>query len=98
MFDNLPGFIWLDGDILPWKEARVHVMTHALHYASSVYEGLRFYNNKLFKAQDHYDRMLKSAGYLDFNIPSTTEELIKATERLNHIGNFKEGYVRAIAW
>lgn len=98
MFDNLPGFIWFDGIIIPWQEARLHVMSHALHYASSVYEGLRSYAEKVFKAQEHYERFHRSAGYLDFQIPHTSEELIKATEYLVKEGGYKEGYIRAIAW
>lgn len=98
MFDDLPGSIWLDGKIVSWKDARIHVMTHALHYASSVYEGLRAYGDKLLKAHQHYERFHQSANYLDFEIPYAIEELIEATEFLVKQGNYGQGYVRAIAW
>jgi len=98
MFDKLQGLIWLDGQILKWTDARIHIMTHALHYASSVYEGIRSYNNKLFKAKEHYQRLHVSARYLDFQIPYSTDELIKATEDLLKMQEYKEGYIRAISW
>ncbi|MDJ1407291.1 MAG: branched-chain amino acid transaminase [Candidatus Midichloria sp.] len=98
MFDDLPGSIWLDGKIVSWKDARIHVMTHALHYASSVYEGLRAYGGKLLKAHQHYERFHQSANYLDFEVPYAIEELIEATEFLIKQGNYDQGYIRAIAW
>lgn len=98
MFDKLPGFIWFDGTTIPWQEAQLHVMTHALHYASSVYEGLRSYSGNVYKAKEHYERFHRSANYLDFQIPYTCEELIKATDYLVREGGYKEGYIRAIAW
>lgn len=98
MFDDLPGFIWFDGQILPWKEARIHVMTHALHYASSVYEGMRSYKGKILKVQTHYERLHQSAIYLDFQVPYAIEELIAATNHLVIEGGYDQGYIRAIAW
>ena len=96
MFDDLPGFIWYDGKIVAWKDAKLHVMTHALHYASSVYEGLRSYNGKILKAKEHYQRLLKSAQYLDFEIPYSVEELTQATQNLAN--NYQQGYIRALSW
>ena len=98
MFDDLPGSIWIDGKIVPWKKAKLHVMTHALHYASSVYEGLRSYNGKILKARMHYERFHKSADYLDFKIPYSVEELMKATQGLVTNGGYINGYIRTIAW
>jgi branched-chain amino acid aminotransferase len=98
MFDNLQGFIWFDGQILEWRDAKIHVMSHGLHYASSVYEGLRSYNGKLFKAIEHYQRLHESAKFLDFMIPYSPETLIGITQDLLTVGGYKNGYVRAISW
>lgn len=98
MFDELPGFIWLDGKNIPWKDARCHIMTHALHYASSVYEGLRSYDGKIFKSKEHYARFHRSAEYLDFKIPYSEEELMEATQLLVDLGKYQSGYIRAISW
>ncbi len=98
MFDDLPGSIWLDSKIVPWKEAKLHVMTHALHYASSVYEGLRSYKGKVLKVEMHYERFHQSANYLDFEIPYSVEKLTKATQDLVINGGYINGYIRAIAW
>ena len=94
MFDDLPGSIWIDGKIVPWKKAKLHVMTHALHYASSVYEGLRSYNGKILKARMHYERFHESADYLDFKIPYSVEELMNATQDLVTNGGYINGYIR----
>jgi branched-chain amino acid aminotransferase len=98
MFDSLPGYIWFNGEFKPWTEARIHIMTHGLHYASSVYEGLRSYNGYIFKVKEHYDRLHKSANYLDFQIPYSVDELIGASEVLMGMGGYKEGYIRALSW
>ena len=98
MFDDLPGYIWFDGAIIPWKDARIHIMTHSLHYASSVYEGLRCYRGRVLKALPHYQRMQESANYLDFALPYNSEELADATNKLIALGNYNNGYIRAIAW
>ncbi|CAK8163144.1 putative branched-chain-amino-acid aminotransferase [Candidatus Xenohaliotis californiensis] len=99
MFSELSGSnLWFNGKIIPWQEANIHIMTHALHYASSVYEGLRSYHGKIFKATEHYQRLHKSAAYLDFQIPYTSEELIEATQQLIIRDKYQYGYIRAIAW
>jgi branched-chain amino acid aminotransferase len=98
MFDTMPGRIWLDGEMVEWTEAQLHVMSHALHYASSVFEGLRSYDGRLFKGTEHYERFHQSARHLDFEVPYATEELLRATEALIADGGLREGYVRALAW
>ena len=97
-FDDLPGNIWIDGEFFPWKEAKVHVMTHGLHYASSVYEGLRAYNGRIFKAYEHYKRLIESAKYLGFDLLYSADELMLATQQLIYDCNYKNPYIRAIAW
>lgn len=98
LFENMPGHIWLDGKIVPWADARVHVMTHSLHYASSIFEGLRTYDGKVFKAQQHYERLHASAEYLGYKLPYSVAELVDATERIVALDGYKQGYVRALAW
>jgi len=98
MFDNLKGLIWMDGKIIDWSSARCHIMTHALHYASSVYEGIRSYDGKLFKGIEHYERLHTSAEYLDFKVPYKPEELVHISQKIIKKQKFKEGYIRAISW
>ena len=68
-FDDRDGFIWYDGALIPWREAKLHVLTHALHYASAVFEGERSYGGRIFKLQEHSQRLLDSAAVLGFQIP-----------------------------
>ena len=68
-YDDRDGFIWLDGKIIPWRKAQVHILTHALHYASSVFEGERAYNGKIFKSKNHSSRLIESGKMLDMPIP-----------------------------
>lgn len=98
MFDCLEGSIWLDGRILPWEDAKIHVMTHALHYGTSVYEGIRSYRQEMFQGLAHYQRLLHSAELLDFHIPYTAETLLHATQQLLDHGNYQLGYIRALSW
>ncbi|MCF8462784.1 MAG: branched-chain amino acid transaminase [Rickettsiaceae bacterium] len=98
MFDDVSGYIWIDGEIVAWKDARIHIMTHSLHYASSVFEGLRCYKNKVLKALPHYQRMQESAKYLDYDLPYSPQELVDATNKLIELGKYNFGYIRAIAW
>ena len=97
-FDQREGSIWFDGQIVPWKEARVHVLTHGLHYGSSIFEGERAYGGKIFKSRQHSERFLKSAEYLDFQIPYTVGELIEAKQLVVDKNGFKNCYVRPVAW
>ena len=77
-YDDRDGKIWLDGNFVDWRDANVHVLTHAMHYASSVFEGERAYNGKIFKSVKHSERFKKSANLIDFEIPYTVEEIEKA--------------------
>ncbi len=97
-FDDRDGFIWLDGKLQPWREARIHVLTHALHYASCVFEGERAYNGKVFKLTEHTQRLIDSAKILGFDIPYTREALEKATNDTLAANNMKDAYVRPLAW
>ncbi|MDE3060134.1 MAG: branched-chain amino acid aminotransferase [Pseudomonadota bacterium] len=97
-FDDRDGFIWMDGKIIPWRDAKLHVLTHGLHYASCVFEGERSYNGKVFKLREHSERLLNSAKLLGFTIPYTLEEVEKATLEILAKQNIKNGYVRPVAW
>ena len=97
-FDKREGEIWMNGVFVPWQEAKVHVLTHGLHYASSVFEGLRVYDGKIFKLQEHSERLHRSAELLDMVIPYSVEVLNDACREAvirNHMTN---GYIRPIAW
>jgi branched-chain amino acid aminotransferase len=97
-FDDRDGFIWCDGRLVPWRDAKLHVLTHGLHYASSVFEGERVYNGKVFRLEDHNERLFNSARILGFEVPATMDELAKATREVISSNNIVEGYVRPIAW
>lgn len=92
------GIIWMDGKFIPEQEAQTHIMTHGLHYASAVFEGMRAYNGKVFKLQEHHERMHASAEKLGFKIPYTVDELNKIVQELLQKNNLKDAYVRPIAW
>jgi len=68
-YDDRDGMIWMDGHLVPWRDAKVHVLTHALHYGSSVFEGERAYNGRIFESKKHSERLIQSANYLDMPIP-----------------------------
>ncbi len=97
-FDDRDGLIWYDGDLKPWREAKVHVLTHALHYASSVFEGERVYSGAIFKLTEHSERLIASAGILGFEIPYGVEEIDKACRDVCEANGIVDGYVRPIAW
>ena len=97
-FDQREGWIWMDGKIVPWKEATVHVLNHGLHYASSVFEGMRVYNGKIFKLTEHSERLIRSGKLLGFDVPYTVEELNKASEEIVKKQGIEDGYVRPVAW
>jgi branched-chain amino acid aminotransferase len=81
-FDQRDGWIWFNGEIVPWKEAKVHVLTHGLHYGSSVFEGERAYDGVIFKSTEHSIRFKKSAEIMDFEIPYSVEELNAAKDKV----------------
>tara|TARA_B100001057_G_scaffold255946_1_gene256197 strand:- start:9107 stop:9976 length:870 start_codon:yes stop_codon:yes gene_type:complete len=97
-YDDRDGKIWLDGDFVDWRDANVHVLTHAMHYASSVFEGERAYNGKIFKSLEHSERFKKSANLIDFEIPYTVEEIEKAKYQSLQENGLTDAYVRAFAW
>jgi len=97
-YDDRDGKIWLDGSFVEWRDANVHVLTHAMHYASSVFEGERAYNGKIFKSWEHSERFKKSANLIDFEIPYTVEEIEKAKYQSLEKNGLTDAYVRAFAW
>lgn len=97
-FDDRDGYIWFNGELQPWRESRPHVLTHALHYASSVFEGERIYNGKVFKLEEHTDRLFFSAETLDMELPYDRDTINAATYEAIRANNITDGYVRPIAW
>ena len=97
-FDQRDGWIWFNGEIVPWKEAKVHVLTHGLHYASSVFEGERAYAGKIFKTTEHSERFHNSARIMDFNIPYSVAELNAAKDKVVELNGGGDQYVRPVAW
>ena len=97
-FDNRDGFIWFDGALRPWREANVHILTHAMHYASAVFEGQRCYGGTVFKLAEHSQRLIESARLLGFEIPWTREQIDAATNETIAANGFVDCYVRPIAW
>ncbi|EEB84397.1 branched-chain amino acid aminotransferase [Roseobacter sp. GAI101] len=97
-YDDRDGKIWMDGKMVDWRDANVHILTHAMHYASSVFEGERCYNGKIFKGREHSERLRKSAQYLDFEIPYTVDEIEAAKYEMLQANGWTDAYVRAIAW
>ena len=97
-FDQRDGFIWQDGEFVAWKDAKVHVLTHGLHYASAVFEGERAYGGEIFKLTEHTERLHESARILGFEIPYSVEEIDNACRELLKKQGFEDAYVRPIAW
>ena len=97
-YDDRDGKIWMDGKLVEWRDANVHLLTHGLHYASSVFEGERCYNGKIFKGVEHSERLKKSAQYLDFEIPYSVEEIEAAKYAMLEANGWTDAYVRAVAW
>ncbi|MEQ5776631.1 branched-chain amino acid aminotransferase [Thalassospira sp. NFXS8] len=97
-FDNRDGFIWFNGELKPWRDSTLHVLSHALHYASAVFEGERAYNGKVFKLAEHGERLIKSGKILDMTIPYSSTELDAAVMETLKANNIVDGYVRRIAW
>ncbi len=97
-FDDRDGWIWLDGQLVPWREAKVHVLTHALHYASCVFEGERMYDGEIFKLTEHNERLFRSAEILDFTIPFTVAQIDEACKQTAAKNGFDNCYVRPLAW
>ncbi|MBC7133139.1 MAG: branched-chain amino acid aminotransferase [Roseovarius sp.] len=97
-YDDRDGKIWMDGKLLEWRDANVHVLTHALHYASSVFEGERCYGGKVFKSREHSARLLKSGELLDMPIPYTVDEIEAAKRAVLEANGFSDAYLRVVAF
>jgi branched-chain amino acid aminotransferase len=97
-YDDRDGWIWLDGQLVPWREAEVHVLTHALHYASSVFEGQRAYGGEIFKLTEHSTRLRRSAELLGFEIPWTVEQIDEACREVLRANQLEDAYMRPLAW
>jgi len=97
-YDDRDGEIWFDGVMVPWREARLHVLTHGLHYASAVFEGERVYGGNIFKLRAHTERLIKSAEILGFKIPYTADQIDAACKQVVTANGLTDAYVRPIAW
>src|SRR5665213_4258542 len=97
-FDDRDGVIWLDGKLVPWRDANIHVLTHALHYASCVFEGERVYGGRVFKLKEHSQRLIDSGRILGFEVPYSRAEVGAATNEEVRAMGITDGYVRPIAW
>ncbi len=96
--ENKEGLIWYNGDLVDWKDAKLHLLSHGLHYASSVFEGERAYSGKIFKLNEHTERLLDSASQLDLNVPYTLSEIKEACCLVLEKNNLKDAYIRPIIW
>ncbi len=97
-FDNREGWIWMNGDFVPWRNAKSHIITQGLHYASAVFEGERAYKGKIFKSLQHTKRLFNSARIIGITIPYTETEINQAKVDLINKMNFRDCYVRPIVW
>ena len=97
-FAERDGYIWLNGKLVPWRDANIHVLTHGLHYASSVFEGERVYDGEIFKLREHTDRLIESARILGFKLEQTAEEINEASRQTVFANKIVDGYVRPVAW
>ena len=96
--DQRDGWIWFDGELTPWKDATVHVLTHGLHYASCVFEGQRAYGGEIFKLREHSERLIASGKMLDFDIPYTVDQIDDACREILTKNNLVDAYMRPVAW
>ena len=97
-YDDRDGYIWMDGEFVPWRDTKVHLLTHALHYASSVFEGERAYNGVIFKSRQHSERLHNSAKIMGFDIPYTVDQIEDAKKEALARSGLESAYIRAIAW
>jgi branched-chain amino acid aminotransferase len=97
-YDDRDGFIWMDGDLVDWRNAKVHLLTHALHYGSAVFEGERAYGGKIFESEKHSQRLLASGKAMDIPIPYTVEEIEAAKAVTMKANNLTDAYVRVVSW
>jgi branched-chain amino acid aminotransferase len=97
-FDDRDGFIWFDGRLVPWREAKVHVLTHGLHYASSVFEGQRVYDGDIFRLKEHTARLFASGRMMGFDVPYGEDEINRACKEVVAANKMQNGYMRPVAW
>jgi len=97
-FDDRDGVIWMNGEMIEWRDARTHTLTHALHYGSQVFEGERAYGGTVFKGREHTLRLRKSCQYLDFDLPVSDAELDQIKDDVLAANNIVDGYIRAFCW
>ena len=97
-YDDRDGLIWLDGALVDWRAANVHILSHALHYASSVFEGERAYGGRIFRSREHSERLRLSANMIDFEIPWTVDQIEAAKTQVLEANGLSDAYVRAVAW
>jgi branched-chain amino acid aminotransferase len=97
-FDDRDGFIWYDGQLIAWRDAKVHVLTHAMHYASAVFEGERAYGGEIFKSTQHSERLKESARILDFEVPYSVAEIDAAKALVLQKNGLTDGYIRPVSW
>ncbi|KAF0675927.1 branched-chain amino acid aminotransferase [Profundibacterium mesophilum] len=97
-YDDKDGKIWMDGELVDWRGANVHLLTHALHYASSVFEGERCYDGRIFESRKHSERLHRSAELIDFEIPWSVDQIEEAKAKVLAANGLENAYVRALAW
>ncbi|MDE0766174.1 MAG: branched-chain amino acid aminotransferase [Amylibacter sp.] len=97
-YDDRDGKIWFDGELVEWRDANIHVLTHAMHYASSVFEGERAYNGKIFESVRHSERLIQSGKDVDIPVPYSVEEIEAAKYAVMKANNLSDAYVRVLAW
>ena len=97
-FDDRDGHIWFDGEMIDWRDAKVHILSHAMHYASSVFEGERCYDGEIFKAQEHHERLAESGRTLGFELPFSVDQITQAAYQVLEKNSIVDGYVRPVAW
>ena len=97
-FDDRDGWIWFDGKLVPWRDAKLHVLSHGLHYGNAAFEGERAYGGKVFKLTDHSRRLVRSCKDMDYVLPYSVEEIDKAVLEVVEANAIQDGYIRPIAW
>ena len=97
-YDKREGKIWYNNELVDWNDVKLHVLSHGLHYASCVFEGLRVYDGEIFKLEEHTERLFYSAKRMDIKIPYSKDEINKATKKIVSVQNVQNGYVRPFAW
>src|ERR1700742_4199877 len=97
-FDDRDGWIWLDGSLIPWRDAKLHVLSHGLHYGSAVFEGERAYGGNIFKLTEHSERLKNSAAILGYEVPWTVAQIDEACRATLAANSLTDAYIRPIAW